>query len=166
MSRFFRLLSLPHPRLTWMEKLWLSALVLAILMAPYLSHAMKIPGKDPNCSYSQTAQVSLNYSDSGNDINILEKKLEEKLAIFEEKAKKSGITKLNLTSFNSSFSQQSVSSYVGIKSDITIPVFYQASANASYDIIPYDKAKDFIVSIADLNMQSSLSLNLNRDNCP
>ncbi|MFO1243330.1 MAG: SIMPL domain-containing protein [Rickettsiales bacterium] len=42
MSRFFRLLSLPHPRLTWMEKLWLSALVLAILMAPYLSHAEDI----------------------------------------------------------------------------------------------------------------------------
>lgn len=39
MSRFFRLLSAPRSGLSWMEKIWISALAMAILLTPFLVHA-------------------------------------------------------------------------------------------------------------------------------
>lgn len=152
MSRFIRLLSTPHSGLSWMEKIWISVLAIAILMTPFLAHAMNIPGKNPNCEYNETAQISLNYNESNTDLDLLEKNLEKKLTALEETAKKVGITKLDLNSYNLNFSLQNISSY-------------QASASVGYTISPYEKAKALVTAIKDLNLQPSLSLSVSQNGC-
>lgn len=109
MSRFFRLLSLPHPRLTWMEKLWLSALVLVILMAPYLSHAedvmvrsITVTGDAEVKKTPDKADVSISIQEENKSLEEARRLTDQQLKALTRIAKEVGIADKDMqTSYSS-----------------------------------------------------------------
>lgn len=112
-----------------------------------------------NCTMNETAQVSVSFNGTDKDVSVVKGKLDGKINEMKALAQDLNFTKFDVQSSNYSVNSNYSSGY-GSEPQ------YNYSGSASFNVLPAEKATEFMVLLSKKGYQASVNVNsYNNGNC-
>jgi uncharacterized protein YggE len=132
-----------------------------ILMLPAAGRALIM--QDPHCDLSETATVTWNVNDSGNDVVALRDGLNKEIDEISKLSKTAGIEKLEMQSVNYSIrtpNQFGINRRYALKNNRAEGTDeYVLSGNVTFKVQPSEKGAEFMALLVKKGYQATLGVN-------